>query len=32
MLNSGFDYLYITNDGPDGNPWDSLPSFLMQLF
>ncbi|WP_316434030.1 spherulation-specific family 4 protein [Leptolyngbya sp. NK1-12] len=23
-------YVYITNDGTDGNPWDSLPSYWQQ--
>ncbi|MGK7940176.1 MAG: spherulation-specific family 4 protein [Crocosphaera sp.] len=25
-----FDYVYVTNDGLDGNPWDSLPSYWQQ--
>jgi len=25
-------YYFITIDGSDWNPWDSLPSFFMQLF
>lgn len=32
LLQSGFSYIYLTNDGTDGNPWDSLPAFLMRLF
>ncbi|GAQ91165.1 hypothetical protein KFL_007370050 [Klebsormidium nitens] len=25
---AGYDYCYVTNDGADGNPWDSLPSYF----
>jgi hypothetical protein len=25
---AGYDYCFVTTDGADGNPWDSLPSFL----
>ena len=30
--NKGIKYRYVTDDGFDSNPWDSLPSFFMRLF
>lgn len=32
LKNKGAAYIYVTDDGVDKNPWDSLPDFLLQLF
>ena len=32
LKNKGAAYIYVTDDGMDKNPWDSLPDFFLQLF
>lgn len=32
LKNKGAAYIYVTDDGADMNPWDTIPSFLMKLF
>ena len=32
LKNKGVAYLYVTDDGADKNPWDTLPTFLINLF
>ena len=32
LKNKGATYLFVTDDGPDANPWDSLPEYLPYLF
>jgi hypothetical protein len=32
LKQQGFSYLYVTDDGADGSPWDRLPAFFWQLF
>lgn len=32
LAQKGFTYLYVTDDGADGNPWDKLPDFFWRLF
>lgn len=32
LKNKGATYIYVTDDGIDKNPWDTLPAFLSKLF